>query len=60
MKYTVLVSFSGAVSAVRGQVIELNNKAVIKDLTKAGYIKQLKESKTADSNDEAVDADDNE
>ena len=38
MKYKVLSSFCGAVCAAKGETIELKDRAVIKDLTAAGYI----------------------
>lgn len=58
MKYTAMIGFSGKVTAVKGQVLELNDKAVINDLLKAEYIKPLKESnsreKSKQSDEDAV------
>ena len=38
MKYKALTSFSGAFSMYKDEVRELTDPALIKDLTKAGYI----------------------
>ena len=55
MKYKVLSSFCGAVCAAKGETIELKDRAVIKDLTAAGYIVKVGESK-----DEKSEANDDE
>ncbi len=38
MKYKALNSFSGAISMAKDEIRELTDQALIKDLTKAGYI----------------------
>lgn len=43
MKYRALVSFSGALSMYEGEVRELDNKVIIKDLLSAKYIEEVKE-----------------
>ena len=45
MKYKALTSFSGVLSMSKNEVRELTNEALIKDLTKAGYIMPLIEIK---------------
>ena len=45
MKYKALVSFSGQVSMAMGDVRELTDKAIIKDLLNAGYIMEMKADK---------------
>ncbi len=42
MRYKALISFSGIVSMAEGEVREISDKALIDDLTKAGYIKAVK------------------
>lgn len=46
MKYKVLVSFSGAVTASLKQIIEINDEEIANDLLNAGYIKLVKDSKS--------------
>lgn len=46
MKYRALISFSGLLSMSLGDVREISDKYVVKDLLKAGYIEELKETKT--------------
>jgi Skp family chaperone for outer membrane proteins len=43
MKYRALVSFSGALSMHQGEVRELNNKVIIKDLLRAKHIEEVTE-----------------
>lgn len=51
MLYKATVGFSGKVTARKGQVLNLKDKDVIKDLTKAGYIvKANAEEVAADEN----------
>lgn len=50
--YKALTSFCGSVCAAKGQLLDLKDKAVIKDLTKAGYITK------ADSTEVNADEDD--
>lgn len=45
MKYMALVSFSGLISMSMGEVREINDQKIVKDLLKAGYIQELKETK---------------
>lgn len=40
--YKALVSFSGIVSMAKGEVGEIPDKAVAKDLLDAGYIEEVK------------------
>jgi hypothetical protein len=44
--YKALVSFSGLVSMAKGQVGEIKDKEIIKDLLNAGYIEEVKPTKT--------------
>lgn len=40
--YRALVSFSGLVSMAEGDVREISDKDVVKDLLNAGYIEEVK------------------
>ena len=42
MRYKALISFSGIVSMAEGEVREISDKALIDDLTDAGYITEVK------------------
>jgi hypothetical protein len=42
MAYKAVVSFSGKVSMVVGEVRDLTDNAIVKDLLKAGYIEEVK------------------
>ena len=42
--YKALVSFSGAISMAKGQVADIKNEEVVKDLLNAGYIEKVKET----------------
>ena len=42
MKYKALISFSGTVSAVKGDTVEIADKEVAKDLLDANYIEEIK------------------
>ena len=44
--YKALKSFSGVVSMVSGEVKDISNPLVVKDLVKAGYIVEVKPAKT--------------
>lgn len=41
MNYKALKSFSGKISMKKGEVKAITDKAVVADLTKAGYIEEL-------------------
>lgn len=43
--YKALVSFSGLISMAMGEVRDIPDKSVVKDLLKAGYIMELKADK---------------
>lgn len=44
MRYMALTSFSGLISMSMGEVREISDKAIVRDLLKAGYIQELKET----------------
>lgn len=43
--YKALKSFAGAVSMRKGEVKEINDKEIAKDLLNAGYIEEVKPAK---------------
>lgn len=43
--YKALVSFGGKISMVEGEVREINDKEIVKDLLNAKYIEEVKETK---------------
>jgi hypothetical protein len=43
--YKALIGFSGLISMNKGQVREIKDKEIIKDLLKAGYIEEVKSTK---------------
>lgn len=45
MKFKALVSFSGVLTAVKGQVLEIGDESVKSDLLEAGYIEKVTERK---------------
>ena len=45
MKYKALVGFAGAISMSNGEVMEIKDKNLIADLTKAGYIEPVEKPK---------------
>jgi hypothetical protein len=47
MRYKALTSFSGIISMAEGEVRELSDKALIDDLTEAGYITEVKADNVA-------------
>jgi len=51
MKYRALESFSGALSMHVGEVRELNNEDIIKDLLGAKYIEEVKPEKPNKENE---------
>lgn len=54
MKYRALTSFSGLLSMSLGDVREISDKDIVKDLLKAGYIEELKEMKITKDVDQKV------
>lgn len=44
--HKALVSFAGVVSASAGQVINIDDKAIAADLLRAGYVEQVKKTRT--------------
>ena len=45
MKFKALVSFSGVLTAVKGQVLEIGDESIKSDLLEAGYIEKVIERK---------------
>ncbi len=45
MKFKALVSFSGVLTAVKGQVLEIGDESIKSDLLEAGYIEKVTERK---------------
>lgn len=45
MKFKALVSFSGVLTAVKGQVLEIGDESIKSDLLEAGYIGKVTERK---------------
>lgn len=43
--YKALKSFAGKVSMRKGEVKEINDKEIVKDLLNAGYIEEVKPAK---------------
>ena len=56
MKYKVLTSFSGAVSASTNSVISLDDEVLAKDLLNAGYIEAVQENTTPPATNTSDDA----
>lgn len=48
LKYKALEGFGGIVNAYRGEIIEITDKTVAKDLLKAGYIEKVNEKKDSE------------
>lgn len=46
MEYKALKSFGGKVTMRKGEVKAITDKAVVADLTRAGYIEEVKPKKT--------------
>ena len=46
MKYKAIKGFSGIVSMRKGEVKEINDKYIVDDLLKAGYIEAVEKPKT--------------
>lgn len=47
MMYKALISFSGQISMAEGEVREITDKEIIKDLLNARYIEEVKDEKPA-------------
>lgn len=47
MAYRALRTFTGRVSMVKGEVREIEDEAIVKDLLRAGYISDLSEKQKA-------------
>lgn len=45
MKYKALVSFAGAVTMAKGEIKEIDNPLIVKDLLSAKYIEPVKDNK---------------
>ena len=45
MKVRALVSFSGVISMYQGEEREYDNKIILSDLLKAGYIEKIEDKK---------------
>lgn len=45
MKYKALVSFSGLLSMAEGEVRDISDSLIAKDLLNAGYIEKIEEKK---------------
>ena len=45
MRCKALVSFAGLVSMTMGEVREISDKSIVKDLLKAGYIEKVEKKK---------------
>ena len=56
MKYKVLTSFSGAVSASTNSEISLDDEVLAKDLINAGYIEAVQENTTPPATNTSDDA----
>lgn len=41
--YKALVSFSGLITMAMGDIREITDESIVKDLLKAGYIEEVKE-----------------
>ena len=52
MRYEALVSFVGAVCMAKGEVREIPDSPIVKDLIGAGYIKAVQEKRTRRKKDE--------
>lgn len=44
--YKALVSFSGLISMAKGEVKEITDNEIVKDLLEAGYIEEVKSTKS--------------
>ena len=44
--YKALKSFSGVISMAEGEIKDISNPIIVKDLVKAGYIEEVKPAET--------------
>ena len=51
MKVKALVNFSGIVSMSKGEEKDIENKFVLEDLIRAGYIEEVKKKKKVKTNE---------
>lgn len=49
MKVKALIGFSGLVSMRKGEIKEINDKNIVTDLIRAGYIEPIEKPKTKKS-----------
>ena len=49
LKYKALEGFGGVVNAYRGEIIEITDKTIAKDLLKAGYVEKMSEKKDSEA-----------
>lgn len=52
MKVQALVSFAGQVTMAPGEVREIKDKAICKDLIDAGYVEEVKSTKKVTTNED--------
>lgn len=57
MKVKALVSFAGQVTMAPGEVRDIKDKAVVKDLLRAGYVEEAKSGKKSDVDEVTPDED---
>lgn len=54
MAYRALRSFTGSLTMVKGEVREINNEAIVKDLLRSGYIVDLSEKQKAAKSSKSI------
>lgn len=54
MKFKALVSFSGVLTAVKGQVLEIGDESIKSDLLEAGYIEKVTERKAVNNDNKGT------
>lgn len=52
MKVKALTNFSGLISMSKGEEKDINDKFIIEDLIKAGYIEEVKSKKKVKTNED--------
>ena len=57
--YRAKISFVGKVVGVKGHNIEINDKNIVTDLLKAGYIEEIKDKPTTKPNKKAKSEEEN-